>query len=456
MRCILYALLSLVIATVLEPVDASAQPTVRFATRIHSVVEAHTDVLLTLVLSEPAPPGQTLTFVIEQTPITATPDVDYIGGTIWAYAQPGDRTTLVYAHVFGDEDPEPPEEFVLEIQDGGGVYGVGSVGECRVTIVDDDSESLSAHFEIEEDVPLTPDGRIALLAADDVAIEVDMVVDDLPPGGGDVFWIDSRLPGVQTTHFVDDPRQTIVLTHAPMPPDAEPDIIELAILDPAGAKATEGGGVSAGYVPAFGAHHLGRCIACWLYYYTTSFTPETCQGYQLQENCGGYDCPDKRTAGSAGAQTGKDAVDTLETLRRYRDEVLAASPVGEYYVGLYENRSAEVMAAIIREPSLFHRANETLDLWLPAIAAQVDGVGDGFVITADMQAALLGLMDKLELHGSPELAQLVADFRVELDLEHVAGQTAAALQDALDDNPMRDEPANWGDVKAIYLNGTDR
>jgi len=130
--------------------EAAAQPSIRFATELHSAVEAHADLAIPMILSEPAP--SFLEIEIQQVPITATPDMDYIGGSIWAYVQPGESMAEASPHLFGDMAPEPPEKFRLEILDGGGLYTIGSVGTCRVTIVDGDSESLSAHFEIEEDV----------------------------------------------------------------------------------------------------------------------------------------------------------------------------------------------------------------------------------------------------------------------------------------------------------------
>jgi hypothetical protein len=241
-----------------------------------------------------------------------------------------------------------------------------------------------------------------------------------------------------------------------MPPDADPDIIELEILDPTGAKTTEGGSVSAGFVPAtLGFVPIVPCMVCALFYYTTYISPELCRDEYFADFCPDYDCPDKRGGGPTGFPAGKITGEDLEILGRYRDEVLAASPGGDYYIALYEDYSADVMAAVVREPTLFHRVAEVQELWVPAIAAQVDGAGASFIITADMQAALLDLMGKLETHGSPDLAQLVADFRTELDLENIAGNTAADLQDALDNNSMPVERSSWSGVKALFKEGQE-
>jgi len=47
-------------------------------------------------------------------------------------------------------------------------------------------------------------------------------------------------------------------------------------------------------------------------------------------------------------------------------------------------------------------------------------------------------------------ATILADFRTELDLENVAGTTAAGLQQDIEDNPMSGELASWEDVKTMY------
>ena len=439
--------LTLVLLLGLGAAGAWAQPTIRFANQLQSVVEAHADVPVTLIFSEPA--HTFLEIEIHQIAVSATADADYIGGTLWAYADVGAMSAVAYPHIFDDLDPEPAEEFILELQESEIQYTIGSVGTTRITIVDNDGESLDARFEINEDVSLTSDGRIALMAADDVPISVDVVAIDMPPGGGTVYYADSRQSGIQSLTFTDDPRQTLVLTTDTMTPGADPVVIELALLTPSGEKATTGGGVSAGfYSSSVDAYSLHRCMFCLGAYFLQYLEPADCEN--VESECPGWHCPDKRADAPGGRLTDLDFTTALPLLRQYRDDVLTPSPGGEYYIDLYENRSADVMEALLREPTLFYGFFETWELWEPAIAAQVDGTGDSFVITADMQTALLGLLDDIETHGEADLAQLAADFRTELDLENIAGDTVAQFQDAVDSNPMPVEEIGWGDVKATY------
>ncbi len=426
----------------------AAEPTIHFVSQLHSVVEDSTNLPVALVISED--PAMTIYASIDITGGSASEGWDFVGGSTLAYFHPGGGdTAYAYVQIYEDSETEPPETIALTLDDSP-AYVVGNPGTAQVTIIDDESTSLAARFEIDADVPLDPFGRIVLFRAPGQSLSVDVVVDELPPGGGNVLMATNQDSGIETLVFTDEPRMTLQYPPPVHTPGTYHSTLELELLDPPPDKTTESPQLSSHtvYIQEMTVHD---CSVCLIYYAFVLFGMFTCDF--LETNCPEMDCPGSPPETKAPPSEPFRTIDPtadFEILRRYRDEVLAASPVGDYYVQLYETNSRAVAEAVVSEPTLIYRVMDTWGLWLPAVAAQVDGQGAGFVITGEMQTALLGVMTEFEAAGSPELAELMADFRVELDLENVAGTTAADLQQAVEDNPMPGERANWGDVKAIY------
>jgi hypothetical protein len=355
----------------------------------------------------------------------------------------GPDTVYVYVRTYQDTEPEEPETVLLSIADGYGMYEIGTPGTATLTIIDNDSDTPAAHFEIVDDVPLDPWGRICVLAESGVASEVDVVVDDLPPGGATIHY----------TSTADDQIHTLLLVPAAdIAPGQDHAVTELRILNPAAAKWTVSiGWVRGAFVVDYMLPDLQECFLCLIYYYMITLGELHCEG--VKEHCG-IDCPPPHDAAPSQRPLSPTKVWDLgagfPTLTRYRDEVLAASPGGDYYIQLYRNHSAALGAAILERPTLIHRVLAAWDLWLPAVAAQVDGQGASFVITSEMQQALLGVMTELEEVGSASLADLCSRFRTALDLENLAGITAAALQQRIDNNSMEADGVSWGKVKSLY------
>jgi len=424
---------------------------VNFASSQYTVVEAYADMAIAMTISE-IPTEQLLVYAYV-TPVTATPGFDFVEGLTYARFEPAaSDTSYLYVQIYSDTEPEGPETILLTIYAESEYYTPGSTGEATLTIIDDDSDTPTAHFEIAEDIPLDPNGHIAVVTGPDAPVLVDVVVDDLPPGGASINYTSTADGQIHTLAFTFDPRQSIEVPAADIPPGAAHAVNELQILNPAGKRSSRSDHVSAHSI-AFDMISLEtvQCLACQIRFIFDMFDELFCEdSYDI---CGYY-CGDKAAAGQPEApgapESTIDPGADFETLQRYRDEILLGSPVGDYYIQLYRDYSLAIGTAILQRPTLIYRVAETWDLWLPAVGAQVDGQGASFTITGEMQTALLDIMTEFEEVGSPELAELLGEFRTELDLEHVAGTTAADLQESIETNSMGNEWSSWGDVKSMF------
>lgn len=433
--------------------DTASPPEMRLGSTQYSITEDLTEVSIPVIRSGELVEYSTFVYisVIEGTAVAGT-DFEMVD-TIFAEFRLFESDTS-YAHfiIYEDEDPEDPETIFLAIDDGGETYSVGNPGSATMTIIDDDSETPSAHFEIAEDIPLAPDGSIAVVTAPEVEVEVEVVVDDLPPGGAVIHYSSTADGLIHTLAFESNPRQAIVVPPADIPPGEAYAVNTLQILNPVGEKTTLSVNFKRGDVDMDALSlELHECVNCFFQYLRVGLGHLDCEG--ASQICN-IECPFTSSNDPPGGgiiKSGqRDPSSDIETLRRYRDEVLTGAPGGDYYIQLYQDYSLAIGAAILQRPTLIYRVLEAQDLWLPAVAAQVDGQGANFTITGEMQAALLNIMTEFEEVGSPELAQLVADFRLELDLENIAGTTASDFQAAIETNPMETQPATWGGVKALY------
>ncbi|MBM3496959.1 MAG: hypothetical protein FJX72_21950 [Armatimonadetes bacterium] len=344
----------------------------------------------------------------------------------------------------------------MDIAEGNPLIEIGTPGLATLTIVDNDSGTPTAHFEIAEDIPLDQWGRLAILSEPGASRDLEVVVDALPPGGAAIHYTSTADGQIHTLLFTDQPRQTIQVTAPAVTPGHAQAIDELQILNPPTSKSTRSGGVAnCSVLLEQLPQEVRDCLACVGFYFMAIIGNYDCQ--DLANACNFdpvYHCP-PLAAAEVSAQRPRspgslDAPAALEILRRYRDEILVGAQGGDYYIQLYREQSPLIGAAILQRPTLIHSFAETWDLWLPAITAQVDGQGSSFVITGEMQGALLGIMTEFAEVGGPDLASLMADFREALDLENIAGFTADDLQQRIESNEMNEERATWGEVKSMF------
>jgi len=426
---------------------ASAQlPTVRFAWSQYSVHEANTDAPIALVISTP-PDVQTWVGV-DLTPGTATVGDDFVGGnTVAIFETAGPDTAYAYVQIYNDPDVEGPETILLSISPNPAYYEVGEPSTATLTIIDDDSETPIAHFEYAEDVPVDPWGRLNLAMLPGNTVPVDVVIDFLPPGGTTVYYSSTADGQIHPVVFDSGTRQTIELPAPEIPGGAAYATNDLRLLNPAGKNSI---GMWIDLIVFSAATGDPECVACsYAFLYITVLHADC--GI-IRELCPEAPCITSAAGPSPPGRSAKllDLASDLATLRDYRDQVLLPSGAGDYYVQLYQDLSPDIATAILQRPALVYRVAATWEQWLPAVAAVVAGQGDSFTITTEMQTNLLNIMTEFQEVGSSTLANYMTQFRAALDLDHIAGQSAATMQSLIESNPMDAEPASWGKLKTLY------
>jgi hypothetical protein len=136
---------------------------------------------------------------------------------------------------------------------------------------------------------------------------------------------------------------------------------------------------------------------------------------------------DSRQRSSVGARSARAdshaATDALETLRRLRDEVMAATAAGRYYRDLYEAYSPELRELLLGDLRIVRDALAAAPPWIAALAELVDGGGAEAIVTSAMVADMLAIFDRFESSASPTLRELFRSERARLRLADMAGRS---------------------------------
>jgi len=183
-----------------------------------------------------------------------------------------------------------------------------------------------------------------------------------------------------------------------------------------------------------------ECFYCFLW------SMARAAGYPVWPDCTG-------PASALGAIAGlRGAGDPVTILRRYRDETLASTVEGQYYIDLYHEHSPDMMRASVAEPSFVARLLNASEDWTTAIGALVDGTGDQALISQAMADDLNAMLDTFESVGSPALAATIAFERSRLELDSVAGMTMDAFQTQIETlgGSTSVDASTWGRIKAGY------
>lgn len=98
----------------------------------------------------------------------------------------------------------------------------------------------------------------------------------------------------------------------------------------------------------------------------------------------------------------------LQTLRDFRDQVLASSAAGREYIALYERFGFEFVAVGVAHPWFYSDLLEAGELWMPAFESLVHGDGSA-VIDATMLDAMDRVFDFYRSHGSAALRLAFAE-----------------------------------------------
>ena len=150
-------------------------------------------------------------------------------------------------------------------------------------------------------------------------------------------------------------------------------------------------------------------------------------------------CTPLRSAGPASTPAGSSglmgtAAEVL-LLQRLRDERLATSPGGSYYIDLYQALQFDLYVATFGSPDFYVDLWRLKDAWMPAMSNLVDGDGS-LTITTEMQDRLLAALLQFETHGSSALQAAIARERSALDLDHLAGAPISRLQQHWEASPI--------------------
>jgi hypothetical protein len=142
----------------------------------------------------------------------------------------------------------------------------------------------------------------------------------------------------------------------------------------------------------------------------------------------------------------------MQVLTRYRDEVLASTVEGQYYIDLYAQHSLDMFRASIAEPDFLARVTRAEAAWVAAFEALADGAGGGAIVTQQMQDDLNGVLDTFAARGTPDLVAVVTTERQRLQLNAIAGLTISEFQDQVETlgGPSAVTQHSWGRVKSLY------
>lgn len=149
-------------------------------------------------------------------------------------------------------------------------------------------------------------------------------------------------------------------------------------------------------------------------------------------------CDDSRSAGLPAAAGGSAYMATeaeVTLLRRLRDERMAGSIGGQYYIGLYEDLSLDLYGATFVDPRFYLELWALKDAWMPAVANLVDGDGQ-MPVSTEMAERLRAILLRFQLDGSAELRQAIEVERQALGLNQLAGRPISWLQQRWEATPL--------------------
>ncbi|MCS7290597.1 MAG: S8 family serine peptidase [Roseiflexus sp.] len=94
----------------------------------------------------------------------------------------------------------------------------------------------------------------------------------------------------------------------------------------------------------------------------------------------------------------------LHTLRRFRDEKLASSPVGQQWIDIYERHRLELAMLLASDPHLRKEVRSALEIWMPLFDALTNGHStDAATIRSEHIQAARTILEQLNARGSEEL-----------------------------------------------------
>jgi len=349
-------------------------------------------------------------------------------------------TQKVFVSTIDDElDEGGTETFVLTLGASDGAVA-GDLSTASIQILDDDGSASGISGTIVVDGAVqNEDGVHVFMVEAGETIDIDVELSEVPDDPISVAWTSTLAPFSGTLEF-DGTRFASASLTGPELGEAPAATGTFSLNVTRGDLMIDWDWVAA-YI-ATGEFDPIECAFCYLFF--------------LYHVSGIADCPfDCVFTGfcdllrRAGALF--DPNPALDALRDYRDDVLMATTVGQYYVDLYEAYEGDAITALLGDPTLVFRVLEAQAEWVPAIRALVDGGGSGVTVTASMQTSLLAVLAGMEENASPGLASTIATERTRLQLTSIEGLTLDAFQQQIEDlggTPVR--RTTWSSLKSIH------
>ncbi len=152
-----------------------------------------------------------------------------------------------------------------------------------------------------------------------------------------------------------------------------------------------------------------------LYFHSPNAVVRNCylEGIALMLELAGIDVDAKISAAA-------NSLD-LQLFRDLRDNVMADSPQGLYYTGLYNAHSPELLQITASNTWLISDTLTVLLDWTPALQVLVDGNGDTLTIEAGMVRDIEDLLRAYKGLASPELRAVIEAEEAALDLPSFIG-----------------------------------
>lgn len=130
----------------------------------------------------------------------------------------------------------------------------------------------------------------------------------------------------------------------------------------------------------------------------------------------------------------------LALLRRFRDEVLATSPIGRSYIDLCYKHSPEVVKMLLLDSDLRAHTRAVIEGLMPGIRGLLgEGAGQEMVLTEDMIEDIEALLDDLAARASPDLRAVIEANKRQL--EGFKGKTFEEIRSKTIDVK---QPQRWG------------
>lgn len=417
---------------------ARGDPVAEFTSAEASILEGNTTLTVWVSISEPPGFFSSVRFTSEDG--TATMGFDYQGLSGPLQYQSGESADKpIVLTIFDDDSDEGPETFKVKLEPNPGTpIQVGTASEIEITIVDSDS-GPAAYFVVDSDVPLNSSGELPLMSETGGEVELTVELAEFPQQPVTIELELDSSPTPLSLLFDGVQRQTLTL-EAPATGIGEAWVSEgVQLLSPAPKQASS---APKARIISVNLEEWGPCFVCNVQYFGNISRTLSCNSIPACDDTA--PCEDKRSATTPETD--------VALLARYRDEVLAAAPSGPNLIQLYQDLSPQVAAAVLKRPTFVFQVLEAQRRWMPALEAQVEGMGDSFIVTAGMRQILQDVLEVLIEEGSPEVAGALTLLAERLELETIGNGTMSAFQERSDDVSVGVVRESWGSLKRLFEN----